>query len=75
VGLDGVYRMGPTSDFGLPEGLRGSWLSEREFLIDYNEAANNHLYRILIEFQPGAAVMQIREHTGLVDFAIRARPR
>jgi CubicO group peptidase (beta-lactamase class C family) len=44
VGLDGVYRMSE-GYFGLPQGLRGEWVDDRTFALEYDNIANNdHLF-------------------------------
>ena len=75
IGLDGVYRFSPNSRFGLPEALRGYWESEREFYLEYNEFAGNHLYRIWFCFEENSARMRIIENTGLLNTTIKAKEK
>ena len=75
IGLDGVYRLSNNSRFGLPEALRGHWESAREFYIECNEFANNHLFRIWIRFEGDSACMKIIEDTGLMNTTIKARAK
>ena len=35
VGLDGIYRLHPIDDYGLSMGLRGSWIDDQTFLLEY----------------------------------------
>ncbi len=39
VGLDGLYRFAP-GEFELPVGLRGAWVDEQTFVLDYDTIAN-----------------------------------
>lgn len=73
IGLNGVYRFSNNSRFGLPEALRGYWESEKEFYIEYNEFANNHLFHIWFCFEGDRASMKISENTGLVNTVIQSR--
>ena len=73
IGLDGVFRFSNNSRFGLPEALRGYWESDQEFYLEYNEFANNHLFRIWIHFGGDSASMRIIENTGLMNTTITAR--
>ncbi|MEJ2290390.1 MAG: serine hydrolase [Deinococcales bacterium] len=60
IGLDGVYRMsqGP---YGLPQGLRGSWLDERTFAFEYDNIANNDHLLYRLHFDGDRVVMEGRE--------------
>jgi hypothetical protein len=73
IGLDGIYRFSPNSRFDLPEALRGHWESDKEFFIEYNEFANNHLFHLWFRFEGDMANVRIIENTGLVDAVIKAR--
>ncbi len=75
IGLDGLYRISNNSRFGLPEALMGSWLSDREFLLFYNEFANNHFYRMTISFPFDKNIAKVHavESTGLLDITLIAR--
>jgi len=75
IGLDDVYRLSNNSFSGLPEALKGSWFSDREFELLYNEFANNHFYRITISFpfDKNIAKFHAVESTGLLDITIIAR--
>lgn len=52
IGLDGVFRMSP-SDFGLPQGARGSWTEEGTFVMEVDSAANNDHAFYTIRFEDG----------------------
>jgi CubicO group peptidase (beta-lactamase class C family) len=44
VGLDGVAHRSPNGRYGLPVALKGSWVDEKTFALDYDEVGNiNHL--------------------------------
>lgn len=73
IGLDGVYRFSNNSRFGTPEALKGSWISENEFLLIYNEFANNHLWRISFRFEKGHASVKFVENTGLLNATFSAK--
>jgi hypothetical protein len=75
IGLDDCYRISNNGPFGLPEALKGSWLSNREFELLYNEFANNHFYRMTISFpfDKNMAKVHAVERTGLLDLTVIAR--
>jgi len=75
IGLDGRYRVSNNRPYGLPEALKGSWISDREFALLYNEFANNHLYRITFSFPFDKNIAKIHcvENTGLLDMTVIAR--
>jgi CubicO group peptidase (beta-lactamase class C family) len=60
MGLDGVYRMseGP---FGLPQGLRGEWVDERTFVMEYDNVANNDHFFLRLSFGGDRVVVESRE--------------
>ncbi|WP_420454137.1 serine hydrolase domain-containing protein [Rubrivirga sp.] len=72
VGLDGRYRITPSSRFDLPVAARGYWEDEQTFRFDYDEFANNHLYDIAIRFNGDEAVLTLSEGTGLFDVTVEA---
>lgn len=72
VGLDGVYRISHQSRFGLPEALRGAWMSADEFHLCYNEFADNHIWDIQLRFAGDRMTARIRERSGLLDTVIPA---
>ncbi|MCU0644987.1 MAG: beta-lactamase family protein [bacterium] len=75
IGLDGRYRISNNSRHGLPEALKGSWRSDYEFELLYNEFANNHFYRITITFPFDKNICKFHavESTGLLDITVIAR--
>jgi len=50
VGLDNVYRFAP-SEFGINAGLKGEWLSEDVFVIDYDLIGNTGQGRLQFTFE------------------------
>ena len=72
VGLDGRYRITPSSRFGLPLAARGYWSDDHTFKLRYNEVANNHLYDIAIQFDGNRATLTLAEQTGLFDIVLHA---
>jgi len=73
IGLDGVYRFSNNSRFGTPEALKGSWISDNEFFLIYNEFANNHLWHISFRFAKGHASVRFVENTGLLNAVFSAK--
>jgi len=67
IGLDDVYRFSNNSGFGLPEALKGLWISDHEFELIYNEFADNHLWNIRFRFENDSAFVQFIENTGLLN--------
>jgi CubicO group peptidase (beta-lactamase class C family) len=75
IGLDGVFRMSQ-GDFGLPQGLRGSWIDDQTFAFEYDNIANNDHGFYRLTFQDGQVVFEGQEtaHEGGVKFEGRIRP-
>ena len=73
IGLDGVYRFSNNSRFGTPEALKGSWISDNEFFLIYNEFADNHLWHISFRFEKGHASVRFVENTGLLNATFSAK--
>ncbi len=67
VGLDGVYRFSNNSALGTPEALKGSWISDHEFELIYNEFANNHLWNFRFRFEKDKVLVRCVENTGLFN--------
>ncbi len=72
VGLDGRYRITPSSRFDLPIAARGYWEDKQTFRFAYDEFANNHLYDIAIRFDSDRAALTLSEGTGLFDVTMEA---
>jgi len=60
IGLDGVFRMSP-SDFGLPQGVRGSWKDDGTFVMEVDSAANNDHAFYTIRFVEDRILIQGQE--------------
>jgi CubicO group peptidase (beta-lactamase class C family) len=60
VGLDGVYRTSE-GEFGLPQGLRGGWLDERTFALEYDNIGNNDHILIRLSFAGDRVTVESRE--------------
>jgi CubicO group peptidase (beta-lactamase class C family) len=65
VGLDGVLRLSEGGILGLPVALRGSWLDDQTFQLEYNEVANTNTY--FLKLRPAADGLHVEasERTGL----------
>ena len=66
VGLDGVYRLAPSGPMGLPAGAWGKWISDREFLLDLNFAANINHYTLDMVFEGDRIEVTADEASGLI---------
>jgi len=75
IGLDGLYRITYNSPYGLPEALKGRWISNNSFEIIYNEFAGNHLFRITFSFPFDQNIAKVHavEATGLLNETVMAR--
>jgi hypothetical protein len=60
VGLDGVYRMSE-GEYGLPQGLRGEWVDERTFSLEYDNIGNNDHIFLRITFAGDRVTVESRE--------------
>jgi CubicO group peptidase (beta-lactamase class C family) len=60
VGLDGVYRMSE-GYFGLPQGLRGEWVDERTFALEYDNIANNDHLLMRLSFEGDRVTLESHE--------------
>jgi hypothetical protein len=66
IGLDGRYRLGSHGPFGLLAGALGRWISENEFMLDMNFAANINHYTLDIRFVPDGIEVMANEASGLI---------
>jgi len=79
MGLDGVYRFSNDTRTGLSTGVRGSWASDREFVVDYNEVAGINHFEIQLNFGAGQAggedlvEIGLKDTTGYFDETVRGR--
>jgi CubicO group peptidase (beta-lactamase class C family) len=63
IPLDGIYRMYPIGEHGLPMGLRGRWIDSKTFLFEYDAIANHDAYALEIHFAGDLAVIKAKERT------------
>ncbi len=66
VGLDGVYRLGPYGPLNLLAGAKGKWISDTDFLLDFNMIANINHYTISMHFDKRQVDATVSESSGLV---------
>jgi CubicO group peptidase (beta-lactamase class C family) len=74
IGLDGVYRMSE-GEYGLPQGLRGEWVDERTFALEYDNIGNNDHIFLRLSFAGDRVTIESHEtaHELGVRFEGRAR--
>ncbi len=60
MGLDGVYRMSK-GKYGLPQGLRGSWVDASTFAFEYDNIANNDHTMVRLRFDGARVTLEGRE--------------
>ena len=65
VGLDGLFRISPNGILGLPVGLRGNWIDDRTFQLEFNEIANTNTYFLRFTFDGERLRVEASEKTGL----------
>jgi CubicO group peptidase (beta-lactamase class C family) len=63
IPLNGVYRMYPIGEHGLPMGLRGAWIDSQTFLFEYDEIANREAYSLKITFKGDQVSIHAQERT------------
>ncbi len=64
VGLDGLYRIAEAGPAGGAAGMRGAWLSDTSFVLDYHEPAGVDHYRFTTHFSDEQVVIQFEDLTG-----------
>lgn len=72
VGLDAVYRFSETSPSGLAAGLKGTWRSEREFVLRFDEIAGPGNYILYLDFGGDGINARLDDPTGILSFAAHA---
>lgn len=72
VGLDGRYRVSPTSRFDLPLAAKGRWVSAETFELVYDDFANNHLFRIAMRFDGDTTTWDIEDQSVRVMGSLKA---
>ena len=60
IGLDGVYRMS-TGEYSLPQGLRGQWVDEQTFAVEYDNIANNDHIMLQLHFEGDRVIVDSLE--------------
>lgn len=69
VGLDGVPRVSPGGNFGLPVAASGRWEDERTFLVEYNEIGNINMYRFRLRFSGDDVDVELSERSRVIPDA------
>ncbi len=65
IGLDGVPRISPQGMLGMPVALRGDWIDNQTFQLEYNEIANTNTYLLRLHFSDNRLKIEASERTGL----------
>jgi CubicO group peptidase (beta-lactamase class C family) len=73
VGLDGIFRIRPVGDHDLPLGLRGSWIDEQTFLLEYDQIANLDAYNILLKFDGDRLTLVAKERSHSASIQVEGR--
>lgn len=60
MGLDGNYRFAP-GDFDIPMGLKGAWLADDRFVVDFDYIGNTGKARATFSFSGDQFKLQISE--------------
>ena len=74
VGLDGVYRMS-TGEYNLPQGLRGEWVDDQTFAVEYDNIANNDHIMLRLRFAGDLLVIESHETAHELGARIEGRVR
>lgn len=64
LGLDGVYRLSPGDDHGLPGGARGTWADRQTFVFEYDEIASLDAYTFRIRFEGDWVALDVTTREG-----------
>jgi CubicO group peptidase (beta-lactamase class C family) len=72
VGLDGVYRMSQ-GEYGLPQGVRGEWVDDQTFALEYDNIANND--HILLRARFAGDRLVIESHETAHELGVRIEGR
>lgn len=73
VGLDAVYRFSETTPSGLAAGLKGTWRSEQEFLLRYDEIAGPNTFILHLDFEDDRINVRLDDPSGMWSFAAHAQ--
>lgn len=60
IGLVGVYHLFP-GDYDLPMGLRGQWMDEKTFTLEYDEIANNSHIVLQMRFAGDRVIVESQD--------------
>jgi CubicO group peptidase (beta-lactamase class C family) len=60
IALDGVYRLF-AGQYGLPMGLRGTWVGDQTFAVEYDNIANNDHIMLQFRFEGDRVVIRVQE--------------
>jgi CubicO group peptidase (beta-lactamase class C family) len=72
VGLDAVYRFSEGSPSGLAAGLKGTWRSEHEFVLRYDEIAGPNNFILHLDFEDDRINVRLDDPSGMWSFAVPA---
>ncbi len=60
IGLDGIFRLSD-GEYGLPQGMRGEWVDDRTFALEYDNIANNDHLFMRLSFADDRLVIESHE--------------
>jgi hypothetical protein len=66
IGLDGVPRVSPAGNFGLPVAVSGAWENDTTFLVEYNEIGNINMYRFRLSFSGDDVDVELSERSRVI---------
>jgi CubicO group peptidase (beta-lactamase class C family) len=72
IALDGVYRFIP-GPYDLPMGLRGTWLDDKTFVLEYDNIANNDHVMLRAQFESDHVALQVQETAHEVGATVEGR--
>ena len=72
VGLDAVYRFSEATPSGLAAGLKGTWRSEQEFVLRYDEIAGPNTFDLYLDFEDDRTSICLDDPSGMWSFTTRA---
>jgi len=63
LGLDGVYRMSPTGELGLPRASRGIWQTENKLVLSLYQVSRMDLDEMALTFESNKVLIEIDDIT------------
>lgn len=69
IGLDGVYRLSP-GQHGYPAGMRGRWVDETTFVLQYEEIANIEAFRLESRYATDGRSLEISATSRTEDASV-----